>query len=967
MKRISTWVLAVLLPAVLSAQSWVARYNGTAGINSNDRPAGMAADGTGNVYVTGSGTGAGSGQDFLTLKYSSVGTLLWSSRYTSSGSFTDEASAIVYDPAGYVYVAGYTASADTDFLTVKYSSATGDTLWTRRYNGPAGRRDQAVALALDDSGNVYVAGNARKGSHSAAGVVKYARDGRQCWAANIDLPVGDSSASASAVVVDAARNAYVCGTVRDNHSQTDFLVAKLLPLNGDTAWVRTYDGTGNDADYATALAVDGTGNVHVTGSSRSGANGYDYLTLKYNSSGMVQWERRYDGADHTFDSSAAVVLDPAGNVYVTGQSYGSSSNNEDIVTVKYDAAGTQKWANRYNSSPNRPDIARALCWVPGGYVTATGSSENSQNIDIITIQYDTSTGTRLWTNRYNSPFDDDEEGVAVYMPDANSFCVTGYSFGDSLWDYVTLRYIAHDLGVTDMNAPVGSLPPQPVVPSVDVTNFGIVTETAAVHLWIAKTGNPASYYDVQTLAGIAAGATETVDWFRYFTGDMGSYTVKCSVALASDMNPGNNRRDTTFTFVWTTPPSWALISYVPPGPRSKGVKDGGSMCFGSYPGTAGYLYMLKGNNTPEFYRFNCSGDTFEYRGLQETIPYNPYARKKPKKGAALCYDRYDTLVYAVKGNNTTEFWKFNVPARIWSWVRDVPLGYGGKKVKGGASLALWHEATGTDWVYCMKGSKTWELWRYHAQADTWQSRNMMPTGLSGKGFGDGSCMVNAGGTFYILKGSYNELYAYYPNGDSYQLRKPLPMYGSSGKKKKAKDGTAMCYRSAGGVRTIYLVKGGTDEFWTYYPAADTWIQQISIPASGSAVVKSGGALAYGDGTVWALKGNKTWDLWGYDPGADFVGNAPLPQALTDRLAGRSRPGLTVIPNPLRAVALVGLPAGADAGQLTLHDAAGRLVRTHAVPTGTQHVALERRGLPAGIYILRWQSGTDRAEQKLIVQ
>jgi len=780
--------------------------------------------------------------------------------------------------------------------------------------------------------------------------------------------VRDSSATANAVVVDQFRNAYVCGTLRDSLGFDDFLVAKLTPLAGDTAWVRRYDGTGNNRDFATALAVDAVGNVYVTGSSQSAGNGMDYLTLKFSNTGVQRWAMRYDGTDHTFDSSAAIVLDPAGNVYVTGQSY--SNHEEDIVTIKYDTAGAQKWLDRYDAPPHNADIGRAICWVPSGYVGVTGSTEGSQNIDLVTIQHDTANGDRRWLAKYNSPYNDDEEGVAVYMPNADAFYVTGYSYGDSSWDYVTMRYIAHDVGVATIDAPTGTQPPQPIVPSVDITNFGIMTETVAVHLWISKLGNPPSYYDVQTFYGIAAGATETVDWFRYFTGDMGTYTVKCSVALLSDMNPANNRRDTIFTFVWTTPPSWALLTNVPPGPKGKGVKDGGAMCYGSYPGTEGYVYMLKGNNTTEFYRYNCSGDTFDYRDNHESIPYTPYTKKRVKKGGALCYDRYDTLVFALKGNNTTEFWKFNVISRIWSWVRDVPLGYSFRKVKGGGGLAFWHQGTGLDWVYAMKGNKTWELWRYHAEADTWQGRNMMPTGMSGKGFGDGSCMVNAGGTFYILKGTYNELYAYYPNGDSYQTKKPLPMVGASGKKKKAKDGTAMCYRSAGGVRTIYLLKGYTDEFWAYYPAADTWIQQISIPASASAVVKSGGALCYGNGYVWALKGNKTFDLWQYDPGADFFG-----ATLAECGAGNAECGVSdarcseveIVPNPMHSVAQLSLPVAFGPARLTVHDATGRLVRVQSVRNGQRLLTFDRAGLAPGIYLLRWESNGACVRRKLVIQ
>ncbi len=56
-------------------------------------------------------------------------------------------------------------------------------------------------------------------------------------------------------------------------------------------WVQLYNGPGNSSDAAYSIAVDGSGNVYVTGQSYSGSTGtsYDYATIKYNSSGVQQW------------------------------------------------------------------------------------------------------------------------------------------------------------------------------------------------------------------------------------------------------------------------------------------------------------------------------------------------------------------------------------------------------------------------------------------------------------------------------------------------------------------------------------------------------------------------------------------------------------------------------------------------------------------------------------------------------
>ena len=98
-------------------------------------------------------------------------------------------------------------------------------------------------------------------------------------------------------------------------------------------WVSRYNGPGNNFDYAYSIAVDGSGNAYVTGRSMGNGTGSDYATIRYNSSdGFQQWVQRYSEIDYDWASSIAV--DGSGNVFVTGRSSGNGSS-EDFATIKY--------------------------------------------------------------------------------------------------------------------------------------------------------------------------------------------------------------------------------------------------------------------------------------------------------------------------------------------------------------------------------------------------------------------------------------------------------------------------------------------------------------------------------------------------------------------------------------------------------------------------------------------------------
>ncbi len=210
-----------------------------------------------------------------------------------------------------------------------------------------------------------------------------------------------------------------------------FCPAKASAQPGTTLWTNRYNGPGNGQDSAYAVAVDGSGNAFVTGSS-SGSDGFsDYATIKYSNAGVPLWTNRYNGLGNIWDAASAIAVDGIGNVFVTGESSGVGGYFA-YATIKYSNAGVPLWTNRYNGGlGNLGASARAVAVDSSGNVFVTGSS-----LDYATIAY-SSAGVPLWTNRYTGPGNDYDEASAVAVDSSGNVFVTGYSSGTL--DYVTIK------------------------------------------------------------------------------------------------------------------------------------------------------------------------------------------------------------------------------------------------------------------------------------------------------------------------------------------------------------------------------------------------------------------------------------------------------------------------------------------------------------------------------------------------
>lgn len=169
-----------------------------------------------------------------------------------------------------------------------------------------------------------------------------------------------------------------------------------------------------------------------------------------------------------------------------------------------------------------------------------------------------------------------------------------------------------------------------------------------------------------------------------------------------------------------------------------------------------YVYLLNGNSSFQFSRFNLNTCTWE------TLPWAPRGPRniRYRQGSCITFDGESTI-YALKGY-TNEFYAYSTASGTWSTESSLPF-YDSSGVRVKASDGAGLAACG-DWVFAMKGGKSRQMCAYNSLSNTWMQAQDVPLARSGKGVRYGGALVQAGGLIWILKGNKtDDFYRFAPN------------------------------------------------------------------------------------------------------------------------------------------------------------------------------------------------------------
>jgi hypothetical protein len=345
-------------------------------------------------------------------------------------------------------------------------------------------QDAARAVAVDNDGNVYVAG--QYGGYSQfdtifcygngtyeAFLAKYNSVGDIQWVRHAGGPNEDY---ATGVCIDTEGFIYITGYFLDSiffddlklesEDLHDIFIAKYSP-SGELVWAKRAGGRGEDRSYA--ITADPHGDVAIAGQFSgtatfdfnfvSSSGDYDAFLAKYGNNGICQWVKKGGGSDD--DAAKGISSDNFGNFFITGYIYGSilfdtvhlnttSPTSTDIFIAKYSPWGDFEWVRKCDSYLGDNPYGIATDWEGTSYITGYFQNETTFGNHTIHAQgyndaflakYDHD-GNCDWAKAIGG--NDLDVGTAVCTDEFGYVYITG--FFDSALVFEDTTYIANAAG-----------------------------------------------------------------------------------------------------------------------------------------------------------------------------------------------------------------------------------------------------------------------------------------------------------------------------------------------------------------------------------------------------------------------------------------------------------------------------------------------------------------------------------------
>lgn len=362
-------LISIIATSFMQAQQpmleWAKSCNGL----QNERVNGIAVDGSGNVYTTGSFEGtvdfdSGFGvanltavglgdRDAFVCKFDANGNFVWVKQFGENPG-QEEGMAITVDTAGNVYTAGmYSNTVDFDpgsgifnlsslsaffhqNMYVSKLDTNGNFVFAKRIGG------QGViiprSIALDNVGNIYTTGE-----------------------------INSAGQGTAILTIDFDPGAAVFPLASTTALDSDVFISKL-DASGNFVWAKNMGG--NYSENANSIAIDAIGNVYITGTFRSSADFdpssgvanlinssttyTDIFVAKYDTNANYIWAKRFGSNANIDENGFGIKVDATGNVFSTGTFQGTVDFDPGagVANIVGNAFGNNNYISKLDTNGN---------------------------------------------------------------------------------------------------------------------------------------------------------------------------------------------------------------------------------------------------------------------------------------------------------------------------------------------------------------------------------------------------------------------------------------------------------------------------------------------------------------------------------------------------------------------------------------------------------------------------------------
>lgn len=228
---------------------------------------------------------------------------------------------------------------------------------------------------IDSSGNIYIVGqNTNSGSPTLGVLAKFNSSGTNQF---LHLHSGTTTSlgcSISSVSTDSSGNSYVCGYYITSGTIKTGFIAKFNSA-GIIQWQRSLTANTSYNTQCFSIVIDSTASdVYVTGKANTSSTNSTAFVAKYNASGTIQWQRFFVNSSNITTASVTsptkIAIDSSSNIYILSS---GTYPQQHADLLKYNSSGVLQWQRTFYDSYTTPNTTGYGLCLSGSYFYVSGN------------------------------------------------------------------------------------------------------------------------------------------------------------------------------------------------------------------------------------------------------------------------------------------------------------------------------------------------------------------------------------------------------------------------------------------------------------------------------------------------------------------------------------------------------------------------------------------------------------------